>query len=172
MGKTVVKTTLFVIFTTISSTTFAANDEDGDNLYVYTKGTTRAVTYSLDKLDKITFGETDISLYTSYAKTDYKYSNLSLLTFRDGIKPTTGIEKLTEEGSKIIISYNREKQVVTLYCEKALTSLQVLDLQGRLVARSNATKGNTVLTLSHLSQGIYIVKAVGTGIGKSVKIIK
>lgn len=156
----------------ISSTTFAANVADGDNLYVYTRGTTRAVTYSLDNLDKIMFGETAISLYTSNSKTDYKYSNLSLLTFRDGIKPTTGIEKLTKEGAEINISYNREMQVVTLYCEKSLTSLQVLDLQGRLVARSNATKGNTVLTLSHLPQGVYIVKAVGTGIGKSVKIIK
>lgn len=59
----------------ISSTTFAANVADGDNLYVYTRGTTRAVTYSLDNLDKIMFGETAISLYTSNAKTDYKYSN-------------------------------------------------------------------------------------------------
>lgn len=172
MGKTLVKMTLFVIFATISSTTFAANVADGDNLYVYTRGTTRAVTYSLDKLDKITFGETDISLYTSYAKTDYKYSNLSLLTFRDGIKPTTGIEKLTKEGSKIIISYNREKQVVTLYCDKALTSLQVVDLQGRLAAYSKVATGSNEISLAHLPQGVYIIKAVGKDIGKSFKIIK
>lgn len=155
----------------VSVAGFASTPGDGDNLYVWTKNGSRTV-YSLDNFDKLTFEESTMSVWKNNGKTSYAYSNIGLVTFKDGIKPTTGIEQLSKEGDEINIRYNREMQVVTLYSERTLNSLQVLDLQGRLVAMSNAKKGNSELSVSHLPQGVYVVKAVGPGLGKSVKIIK
>ena len=45
-------------------TQYGAQDtnNDGDNLYVYTKGASNAVVYSLEKMDKLTFGNDAMSI--------------------------------------------------------------------------------------------------------------
>lgn len=162
--------TLILILVGMAS--FAASPADGDNLLVWKKGAANAVVYSLDNLDKLTFDDTAMSVWTNKGKTDYAYSNIALVTFRDGVKPVAGIEVLTAAESNTRISYDHETQMVSVKSEKPLAGLLVYDLQGRVVAKQQANGTLLRLSLADLPQGVYIVKAVGASIGNSVKIIK
>lgn len=148
----------------------AAIPDDGDNFYVYTKGVTNANIYSLDNLDKLTFDDNAMSVWTSAGRTDYAYSDIALLTFREEMKPS-GIETLTI-GLDVLISYDRESMLVSVQSSKPLTGLSVFDLQGRMVSSLRLQGDQLQLSLAGLPQGVYVVKAQGAGFGKSVKIIK
>lgn len=149
---------------------YSASSEDGDNLFVWTKGAKTAVVYSLDDLDKITFDDTAVSIWTNKGKTDYVYGNIELLTFRDRMKPAAGVELLTAADAKVHIYYDRESQLVSVESQKPLAGMQVYDLQGRVVARVSKVASRLQLSLAELPQGVYIIKAQGSN--KSVKIIK
>lgn len=154
----------------VSTAAFAASPADGDNLFVWTKGAKTAVVYSLDNLDKITFDDAAVSVWTNKGNTDYAYGNIALLTFRDGVKPVTGVELLTAVESDVRISYDRETQLVSVDGNQPVGGIIVCDLQGRVVARVSRVARQLHLSLADLPQGVYIVKPQGTT--KSVKIIK
>jgi hypothetical protein len=154
----------------LQASAFADIPNDGDNFYVYTKGVTNANVYSLDILDKLTFDDNTMSVWTSTGKTDYAYSDIALLTFREEMKPS-GIETLTI-GNDVQISYDRESMLVIVQSSKPLTGLAVFNLQGRMVGSLQHQGDQLQLSLAGLPQGVYVVKAQGTGFGKSVKIIK
>ena len=167
--KTICLWTICLSFLNISG--FAASPDDGDNFYVYTKGTSKAVIYSLDNLDKLIFDDTSMSVWTNVGKTDYAYCDISLLTFRDGVKPIAGIELLTINND-IQINYDRETMQVSVQSIKPLTSLIAFDMQGRIVGRLRNNGNSQQLSLAGLPQGVYIVKAQGAGFENSVNIIK
>ena len=154
----------------VSTTAFAASPADGDNLFVWTKGAKTAVVYSLDNLDKITFDDAAVGVWTNKGKTDYAYGNIELLTFRDGVKPVTGVELLTAAESDVRISYDREAQLLSVDSYQPVGCIMVCDLQGRQVLRQSKVAAHQQLSLYDLPQGVYIVKPLGTN--KSVKIIK
>lgn len=162
--------TLFLSFVSIAS--FAASPADGDNLFVWTKSAKTAVVYSLDNLDKITFEDNAFSVWTNNGKTDYAYGNIDLLTFRDEVKPVTGVELLTKIELNVRISYDREVQLLNVESEKPISSIIVCDLQGRMFVCQSKTENRLQLSLSGLPLGVYIVKVQGAGIDKSIKIIK
>lgn len=164
------KQILLTFLILVSTTTFAASPADGDNLFVWTKGAKTAVVYSLDNLDKITFDDAAVSVWTNKGKTDYAYGNIALLTFRDGVKPVAGVELLTAAESDVSISYDREAQLISVDSNQPVGGIMVCDLQGRVVARVSRVARQLHLSLADLPQGVYIVKPQGTT--KSVKIIK
>ena len=164
------KLILLAFLILVSTTTFAASPADGDNLFVWTKGAKTAVVYSLDNLDKITFDDAAVSVWTNKGKTDYAYGNIALLTFRDGVKPVAGVELLTAAESDVSISYDREAQLISVDSNQPVGGIMVCDLQGRVVARVSRVARQLHLSLADLPQGVYIVKPQGTT--KSVKIIK
>ena len=147
--------------------------DDGDNLYVYTKGAIQAVTYSLDNLDKITFGDNEVSLWTNSGKTDYVYSQIELLTFRSGIKPATGVKSPIVSNDHVRWMYDRSLQVIKIMNEKGLSSVTVVDAQGRVVIKEHATGKECQLSLEHVPSGVYVVKVAETkGSSSTIKIIK
>ena len=161
---------LTLLFNLVGVVAFAASPADGDNLFVWTKGAKTAVVYSLDNLDKITFDDAAVSVWTNKGKTDYAYGNIALMTFRDGVKPVAGVELLTAVESDVRISYDRETQLVRVDGNQPVGGIIVCDLQGRVVARVSRVARQLHLSLADLPQGVYIVKPQGTT--KSVKIIK
>lgn len=148
-----------------------ASPDGGDNFYVYTKGATKSGVYSLENLDKLTFDDMSMSVWTKVGKTDYVYGNISLLTFRDEVKPTAVVDLFTTNND-IRISYNRESMQVSAQSAKPLTCLTAFDMQGRTVVSLRKTSDCLRLSLVGLPQGVYILKAQGAGFEKSVKIIK
>ena len=120
----------------------------------------------------MTFEDNTFSVWTNNGKTDFAYDSIDLLTFRDEVKPVTGVELLTKLEFKVRISYDREVQLLSVESEKPISSIIVCDLQGRMVVCQSKTENCLQLSLSGLPLGVYIVKVKGVGIDKSVKIIK
>ena len=168
----ITKVMLIIIFCSITLSGYSANPGDGDNLYVFTKGATKAIVYSLDNLDKMTFSDNGMSLWTNNKKFDYNYDSIALMTFRDGIKPVNGIERLTIAEADIIISYDHNSKQISVESEEPMASVSIYDLQGRTVARQNIITKCSYLSLADQPQGVYIIKVQGVGISRSMKIIK
>lgn len=166
--KTKLLLTLLLCMMSVSG--FASNPDDGDNMYVLTKGSNQVNTYSLDNLEKLTFGNTSMSVWYNAGKKDYTYSDISLVTFLNTMLPT-GVEQLTSFDSDVQIIYDRDTQTLSFKSSKKLSIVTVIDLQGRLMCKANIGSDASVF-LSTLPHGIYVVRVEGTSIGKSVKIIK
>ena len=147
--------------------------DDGDNLYVYANGAAQAVTYSLDNLDKITFGQNTISIRTKSGQTDYAYKSIDLMTFRSDIKPVTGIKSPTVSNGHVRWMYDRSLQTVSMMSEKGLSSVTVVDAQGRVVIKEHATGKECQLSLEHIPSGVYVLKvSAPRGNDTTIKIIK
>ena len=70
------------------------------------------------------------------------------------------------------IRYDRSVQQVSAESPRPLSAILVFDLQGRMVTSVKENGSRLQLSLTTLPKGIYVVKAQGAGIGKSIKIIK
>ena len=162
-----------MLLTSVCLSGFSANPDDGDNLYVYTKGATQAVTYSLDNLDKMTFGDNALSLWTNSGKTDYAYNQIELLTFRSGIKPVTGIKNPIFNSKSVRWMYDRTLQSLRVTSEQELSDITVYDAQGRVVIKEQISAKDCQLSLENVSSGVYVVKvSESKGIETTIKIIK
>ena len=146
---------------------------DGDNLYVYTKGAAQAATYSLDNLDKMTFGDNALSLWTNSGKTDYAYNQIELLTFRSGIKPPTGIKNPIFNSKSVRWMYDRTLQSLRVTSEQEMSGITVFDAQGRVVIKKHISAKDFQLPLDNVPSGVYVVKvSESKGIVTTIKIIK
>ncbi len=157
----------------IASLAHTSLPDDGDNLYVYANGAAQAVTYSLDNLDKITFGQNAISISTKSGQTDYAYKSIDLMTFRSDIKPVTGIRSPTVNNDHVKWMYDRSLQTVSLMCEQGLEDVSVVDAQGRVVIKEHVIGKECQLLLDNVPSGVYVLKvSVPRGNETTIKIIK
>ena len=167
-------TFLFTILLGMVSTSgFAANPDDDDMLYVYTKNNKEAALYQLDDLNKITFSNSGVRLWNTNWPTEYPYSKFSVITFRDRnyVKPT-GIETTYADEEQIRISYSSSSGVVTVKSSTQLDGIAVYDLQGQLVDADHTSRQVYQRSLKHVHQGVYVVKAKGKSAGTVKKIVK
>lgn len=146
--------------------------DDGDNIYVYTKGSAKATVYSLDNLDKMMFGENALSLYTKNGKAEYAYSSIRLITFNDANATPTGLTTLKTFSEKLEVSYDRSSLLLYVESPEHLRSIQVCDVHGIQFLKLSQPEMSTTVSLAHLPKGIYIVVLRGNNFEKSVKIIK
>lgn len=151
--------------------TQAAND-DGDNLYVFTKGASSAVVYSLEHLDKLTFEENAVRIWYGGGKMDYEYGIISLMTFRKDIMPATAIEPLTFDGADVKIVYERSSSMVSVECGHILQGVAIYDLQGRLVTVDTRKCRSYQVSLQDKPQGVYVIKVDENGKSITKKIVK
>ena len=146
--------------------------DGGDSFYVYKKGSTKAVVYALDNLDKMTFGENALSLYMKNGKTDYAYSTLSFISFNGtNAQPTSVGQPMAADGD-VNVSYDRGAAVLHIVSRVPLTSVCVYDVQGHQHASLHSGGKTLDVPLAHLKQGVYVVTLTGDGMKKSMKIIK
>ena len=163
---------LTILLSLMSATGFASSPDDGDNLFVWSKGSTKAVVYSLDDLDKLTFEDNALGVWKNNVKTSYEYGTISLLTFSERMYPTAIEEVTVSTDGDVQIRYDRAAQLVCAESPRPLWAILVFDLQGRMVTSVKENGSRLQLSLTTLPKGIYVVKAQGAGIGKSIKIIK
>ena len=161
-----------ILLSLVSATGFASSPDDGDNLFVWSKGNTKAVVYSLDDLDKLTFEDNVLGIWKNNIKTSYEYGTISLLTFSERMYPTAIEEVTVATDGDVQIRYDRSAQQVSAESPRPLSAILVFDLQGRMVTSVKENGSRLQLSLTTLPKGIYVVKAQGAGIGKSIKIIK
>ena len=157
----------------IASLAHTSLPDEGDNLYVYANVAAQAVIYSLYNLDKITFGQNDISISTKSGQTDYAYKSIDLMTFRSDIKPVTGIKSPTVNNGHVKWMYDRSIQTVSVMSVQGLSDVTVVDAQGRVVIKEHFTAKECQLSLEHIPSGVYVLKvSVPKGNGTTIKIIK
>lgn len=165
------KLVLVLLICIVSLSGFAANPDDGDNMYVFTKQSDVPTVYSLDELDKITFNATGINFWNTKWPTLYSYSNFRLITFSPDVTPS-GIEQMSMNVEDVSITYDRHQESVIVRSDNLLSHVAVYDMQGRLIT-SATDKANTLkVSLLTAPQGIYLVKvnaSVGTVSKKIVK---
>lgn len=167
-------TFLFTILLGMVSTSgFAANPDDDDMLYVYTKNNKDAALYQLDDLNKITFSNSGVRMWNTNWPTEYPYSKVSVITFRDRnyVKPTS-IETTYADDEQIRISYSPSSGVVTVKSSSDLDGIAVYDLQGQLIDADHTSRQFYQLSLKHVYQGVYVVKAKGKRSETVKKIVK
>ena len=174
--KKIILTFTFVLMELVSYAQYglssqAANDV-GDNLYVYTKDASNAVVYSLDNLDKLTFGDNAISIWYDGGRTDYQYSRISLMTFREDIKPTTSIEPLSFDVADIKIIYDRSSSLVRVEGVHTLQGVAIYDIQGRLVTKDARKLNSYQVSLHGKPQGVYVIRVGETGKSTTIRIVK
>lgn len=167
-------THVFILLTLMTYAQYGAQDtnNDGDNLYVYTKGASNAVVYSLDNLDKLTFGNDAMSIWTIEGRTDYEYKNISLMTFRENIKPSTSIEPLNFDVPDVIIAYERSSSLVKVEGGRILLGVDIYDVQGRLVIKDARKLRSYRVSLLGKPQGVYVIKVGENGKSTMMKIVK
>ncbi|MBQ6682125.1 MAG: T9SS type A sorting domain-containing protein, partial [Prevotella sp.] len=146
----------------VTTSVFSQNTDDDDILYVYTKNNNEAELYQLDGLNKITFSNSGVRIWNTNWPTEYPYSKVSFITFRDRnyIKPTS-IETTYADEEQIRINYSPSSGVVTVKSSTLLDGIAVYDLQGQLIDADHTSRQFYQLSLKHVYQGVYVVKAKG-----------
>ena len=167
------KLLLVIVLFLPSPACFAQNADDGETLYVYTKGNDEAALYNLDEMNKITFSNKGVQLWNTDWPTEYPYKNISVLSFRkrnQGGAPTGISEK--SGGGKISIGYNASKWIVTVMSDVLLDGVTVYDLQGQPISSYTNERQVYSLSLQDVPKGVYIVKAYGKKSESTKKIVK
>ena len=147
-------------------------NNDGDNLYVYTKDASSAVVYSLDNLDKLTFGNNAISIWTFGSRMDYQYSRITLMTFCEDIKPTTTSESLIIGDTNVKITYDRSSSLVNVVGGRTLRGVTIYDVQGRLVTKDARKLSSYQVSLQGKPQGVYVIRVDENGKSTTMRIVK
>ena len=162
-----------ILFLSASPNCFAQATGVDDMLYVYTKNNKDAALYQLDDLNKITFSNSGVRMWNTNWPTEYPYSKVSVITFRDRnyVKPTS-IETTYADEEQIRISYSPSSGVVTVKSSSLLDGIAVYDLQGRLVDSDHTSRQFYHLSLKHVHPGVYVVKAKGKRSETVKKIVK
>lgn len=132
---------------------------------------TNTITPSLTVIQTLSF----IGLYT-YTVTDVSNNKVvGVITVTPSAGTVTGIESLKHTTTKLSVFPNpsTDEVNVTFNTNKEKTTIEVFDIEGRLVMTDETTREigqNTVkINVSNFSQGIYIVRA-GTETFKITKI--
>lgn len=151
---------------------FSAVPDDGDNFYVFTNGNTRKAVYSLDQIDKLTFDEQSMSVWTNSGRIDYAYSNVSLMTFKDmGMVPDR-VESIGSAARDITIHYDRTAGIVYVRGERLLSGVIIYDMLGKPVTKV-LTKGKEYrCSLEIVPSGVYLVRVLDKETDTAVKIVK
>ena len=151
--------------------TQATNDVE-ENLYVYLKDAPNAVVYSLDNIDKLTFGSDAINIWYNGGKTDYQYNRISLMTFREDIKPTTSFEPLTFDAADVKITYDRSSSLVRVEGSHTLQGVGIYDIQGRLITMDARKLRSYQISLQGKPQGVYVIRVGENGKSTTLRIVK
>lgn len=151
--------------------TQAATPDGDDNLYVVMNGSRETAVYSLGELNKITFNSNGVQLWNTAWPTEYAYSKVRVLKFRDNKNVATGVTRTTRDGGPRI-RFRPDDGTVRVVGSRPLTGVTVYDAQGRTVASDSHAAADYRLSLSHLPKGIYVVKAFAEGEVFTQKILK
>ena len=110
------------------------------------------VYYNLDSRPVLTFGDNVLTVSTEISSVDYPLSDISNFYF---METTDAIEQIRPNDLQVNYTGNFTWKVSGVKKDK----VTVADSMGRIVkARLTETPESTVVSLSHLPKGIYIIK--------------
>ncbi len=150
----------------------AQTNDDGDNLYVITNNnSTTPYIYSLDYLNKITFGMTDLNLWLENGTHLYSYDVIRFISFSDSFRMPTTIVMKKDDGD-LHIMYDREAQVVTIDCAKDASVVRIYDMMGHQLSSFQTLDNHVQFSMDKFGNGIYVIAVSGKDYSSSIKILK
>ena len=157
----------------LSISAYSSVPDDGDNFYVFTNGNNSRVVYSLDNIDKIIFDEQTMSVWVDDAHTDYAYSSISLMTFKENVMETVGVEETVKSPTRdVSVRFDRSASMVYVKSERELSGVIIYDVLGKTIAKDLGRGKEYRCSLGDAPSGVYLVKALGLEMDETIKIVK
>lgn len=143
--------------------------DENEFLWVHSPIASGTRSYSLDDLQKITFGEEAMNVYlkSQFAPITWAYPNLLKLTFE--ASPTTDV-KLQQASSGLSIIPSAF--VVRVESVSPLKSVAIYNLQGSCLADFGQGETAASYPLNALPAGVYVVRAENAENIQSIKFVK
>lgn len=164
---------LSLLFCLVTQLGYCQKVDDSDNLYLYTMSANEAAVYSLDEISKITFSKKGIQIWNTNWPTEYKYSNVRILTFGDKESSLPSkVEYVSEKNTGVNIAYNSSSFILTINSNRVMKGAALYNLNGMMMLSDMMEKRHYRFQLSGMPEGIYIIKVFGDGRPVSKKIVK
>ncbi len=93
-------------------------------------------------------------------------------TVTQNVSTCTGINELLEGSAENVVVYPNPSNGLFTIELLANSSVTVVDLLGKVVYAKQLQEGKQAINLTHLSKGVYILKADANGVLKSVRLIR
>ena len=88
--QSIIQRAVFIVTFSLASISGFGQEDNGDNLTVYTKSSSEAVVYSVEEINKITFSENGVQIWNTNWPTEYAYSNVRVLILNTHDLPIPG----------------------------------------------------------------------------------
>lgn len=125
--------------------------------------------YSIADIRKLTFTNAlQITFNNTTNDRTVNYNNLLKVTFSE----LSSINNIKTREPELRINYISSIHSLQVFSDSPITLIQVFDISGCLVASSNTAEAEVNMSLSDLSNGMYIVKAITESSEITKKIIK
>ncbi len=93
-------------------------------------------------------------------------------TVTQNVSTCTGINELLEGSAENVVVYPNPSNGLFTIELLANSNVTVVDLLGKVVYAKQLQEGKQAINLTHLSKGVYILKADANGVLKSVRLIR
>jgi hypothetical protein len=155
-----VRVMLIVLPSMVSLMCYAQEADTEGGIHVNTRQSGMSDVYSSDEIRKITFSKNGVRVWNTNWPTEYAYSNFRSIAFnqKNG-SMDTGVETVRQEDVSITINYVASSQRLIVTSPTLLSGVEVYTMDGMLVASDRQQANVCTMSLSDVSQGVYIVKA-------------
>jgi hypothetical protein len=147
------------LFCAVSLWPLAADAQSNDYLWVNMADGT-AVSFAIDDLQKITFTDNGIAVApVDRTVQTFAFAAVQKLTFED----SPVITHSPAAGSQTtLIYFNPKSKEIVVESAKTIGNIVILDIAGRTVSTRNVASLRETINVSHLPEGVYIVKTAGS----------
>ena len=140
-----------------------ASADDGNTLYCYSKSSMTPMIFSLDELEKITFSNDGIQMWTQNQMDEIMFEDFLLFTFTEIEHPYLTSLETPFSSKDIHIRYLANQRMLFIESGVPLSSVCVYDIQGRIVTNNKSEAKNYNITLSAIPAGVYLVEVICNG---------
>ena len=154
-------------FTIIFLVTFLfshlSHADEGNTIYSYYRSTMTPTKLSLDDLNKITFSNNSIQMWSQSGMSEISFDDFLLFTFSKIEHPYVSVVEPTFISQDIHVHYESNARMVCIESGVPLNGMTIYDLQGRIAAQDASTATRYHLSLATMNSGIYLIKVVCKG---------
>ena len=145
--------------------------DNGNTLYYYSKTSTVPMTISLEDLDKMTFSESGIQVWSKNKLNEISFDDFMLFTFIEIEHPFISLVETFSFPQDIRIRYIAGHKTLIIESEQTLSGLYVYDLQGRIINSDTKYASFYRVVLPDAPKGVYVIKTILNGKASVNKII-
>lgn len=153
------KSFAIILFLTLSLSQLSYAD-DGNSIYSYYRSMMTPTKLSLDDLDKITFSNNGIQMWSQNGMREITFEDFLLFTFTEIEHPYVSSVEPIFASQEIEVQCLARNKMVYVESGLSLTGVIIYDLQGRVTAKDTSAASSYHFNLSFAPAGVYIIKVV------------